>query len=99
MRKKKEFIKLHIAVDTRSEKIVFYRVPKGNVHDFKEFNSMVREVSEEYYIDKVYADKAHDIEGVLTLLDDLNIRIYVIDVPLDVYHRSSKKLTEIFLRH
>jgi hypothetical protein len=47
---------------------------------------MVREVSEEYYIDKVYADKAHDIEGVLTLLDDLNIRIYVMHC--DTYSMS-----------
>ena len=54
---RKEFINLHIAVDTRSRKIISFRVAKGNVHDSKEFSSMIREVSEQYGIDKVYADK------------------------------------------
>src|SRR5262249_17049160 len=46
--KKKEFIKLHIAVDAKSEKIVSFRVTKGNVHDSKKFSPMIREVSEAY---------------------------------------------------
>jgi hypothetical protein len=32
IRKKKEFIKLHIAVDAKSKKVVSFRVTKGNVH-------------------------------------------------------------------
>ena len=32
IRKKKEFIKLHIAVDAESKKVVSFRVTKGNVH-------------------------------------------------------------------
>ena len=28
----KEFIKLHIAVDAKSKKVVSFRVTKGNVH-------------------------------------------------------------------
>ena len=39
IRKKKEFIKLHIAVDAKSDKIISFRVTKGNVHDSKEFSS------------------------------------------------------------
>lgn len=73
IRKKKEFIKLHIAVDAKSEKIVSFRITKGYVHDSKMFSSMVREAYEEYDIDKVYADKAHDIRRTFNLLDDLNI--------------------------
>jgi hypothetical protein len=73
IRKKKEFIKLHIAVDAKSDKIISFRVTKGNVHDSKEFNSMIREASKEYDIDKVYADKAHDNRRSFNLLDDLNI--------------------------
>ena len=38
IRKKKEFIKLHIAVDAKSEKIVSFRVTKGNVHDSKKYS-------------------------------------------------------------
>ena len=73
IRKKKEFIKLHIAVDAKSEKIVSFRVTKGNVHDSKKFSPMIREVSEEYTIDKAYADKAHDNRRSFNLLDNLNI--------------------------
>jgi hypothetical protein len=73
IRKKKEFIKLHIAVDAKSEKIVSFRVTKGNVHDSKKFSPMIREVSEEYTIDKTYADKAHDNRRSFNLLDNLNI--------------------------
>lgn len=58
IRKKKEFIKLHIiAVDAKSKKVVSFRVTKGNIHDSKKFSPMIREVSEQYDIDKVYADK------------------------------------------
>ncbi|MFZ0512228.1 MAG: IS5 family transposase [Candidatus Nitrosopolaris sp.] len=73
IRKKKEFIKLHIAVDAKSKKIVSFRVTKGNVHDSKQFSPMIRDVSEEYTIDKVYADKAHDNRRSFNLLDNLNI--------------------------
>jgi hypothetical protein len=34
---------------------------------------MIREISEEYTIDKAYADKAHDNRRSFNLLDDLNI--------------------------
>ena len=73
IRKKKEFIKLHIAVDAESEKIVSFRITKGNVHDSKKFSPMIREVTKEYDIDKVYADKAHDSRCTFNLLDNLNI--------------------------
>ena len=73
IRKKKEFIKLHIAVDAKSEKIVSFRVTKGNVHDSKKFSPMIREVSKAYSIDKAYADKAHDNRRSFNLLDNLNI--------------------------
>jgi len=73
IRKKKEFIKLHIAVDAKSEKIISFRVTKGNVHDSKKFSPMIREISEEYAIDKAYADKAHDNRRIFNLLDNLNI--------------------------
>ena len=73
IRKKKEFVKLHIAVDAKSEKIISFRITKGNIHDSKKFSSMIREITKEYDIDKVYGDKAHDNRGSFNLLDDLNI--------------------------
>jgi hypothetical protein len=39
----------------------------------KKFSPIVREVSEGYDIDKVYADKAHDNRRSFNLLDNLNI--------------------------
>lgn len=73
IRKKKEFVKLHIAVDAKSEKIISFRVTKGNVHDSKKLGPMVKEVAEEYDIDMVYGDRAHDNRKSFNLLDDLNI--------------------------
>lgn len=73
IRKKKEFIKLHIAVDAKSEKIISFRITKGNVHDSKKLGPMIKEVCKEYDVDKVYGDKAHDNRKSFNLLDDLNI--------------------------
>lgn len=74
IRKKKEFVKLHIAVDAKSKKIMSFRVTKGNVHDSKKLGPMIREIDKEnYIIDKVYGDKAHDNRRSFNLLDDMNI--------------------------
>jgi hypothetical protein len=75
IRKKKEFVKLHIiAVDTKSKKVVSFRITKGNVHDTRKFCPLVRrEAAEKYDIGKVHADKAHDNRKNFNLLDGLNI--------------------------
>jgi hypothetical protein len=73
IRKRKEFVKLHIAVDAKSKKIMSFRVTKGNLHDSKKLGPMIREVTKECVIDKVYGDKAHDNRKSFNLLDDLNI--------------------------
>lgn len=73
IRKKKEFIKLHIAVDAKSNKVVSFRITKGNVHDTKKFGPLVKEAAENFDIDKAYADKAHDNRRNFNLLDNLNI--------------------------
>jgi hypothetical protein len=39
----KEFIKLHIAVDAKSEKIISFRVTKDNIQDSKKFIPLIRE--------------------------------------------------------
>lgn len=73
IRKKKEFVKLHIAVDAKSMKIISFRVTKGNVHDSKKLCPMIKEVTEKYDIDMIYGDRAHDNRRSFNLLDDLNI--------------------------
>src|SRR2546421_8179608 len=47
IRNKKEFIKLHIAVDAKSKKVISFRVTKGNIHDSKKFSPIIREVSKD----------------------------------------------------
>ena len=72
IREKKEFIKLHIAVDEESKKIVSFRITKGNVHDTKKFSQLVKESARKYDIDKVYGDKAYDNRKNFNILDDIN---------------------------
>ena len=72
IREKKEFIKLHIAVDEESKKIVSFRITKGNVHDTKKFGQLVKESAKKYDIDKVYGDKAYDNRKNFNILDNIN---------------------------
>jgi IS5 family transposase len=73
IREKKDFIKLHIAVDEKSKKVVSFRITKGNVHDAKKFGPLVKEAAEKYDIDKVHADKAYDNKRKnFNILDDIN---------------------------
>ena len=72
IRKKKEFVKLHIAVDEKSKKVVSFRITKGNVHDTKKFGPLLKESAKTHDIDKVYGDKAHYNRRSFNLLDNLN---------------------------
>jgi hypothetical protein len=47
--------------------VVSFRITKGNVHDTKKFCSLVRESYSKYNIDKVYADKAHQLPMRLSI--------------------------------
>lgn len=72
IREKKEFVKLHIAVDEKSKKVVSFRITKGNVHDAKKFGPLVKESAKRHDIDKVYGDKAYDNRKNFNILDDMN---------------------------
>lgn len=72
IREKKEFVKLHIAVDERSKKVVSFRITKGNVHDTKKFGPLVKESAKRHDVDKVYGDKAYDNRKNFNILDDMN---------------------------
>ncbi|MGB7638718.1 MAG: transposase, partial [Nitrososphaeraceae archaeon] len=79
VREKKEFIKLHIAVDDeKSKKVVSFKITKGNVHDTKKFGPLIKEAAEKHDIDKVYADKAYDKRKNFDLLDEINIEPSII---------------------
>src|SRR4249920_2199536 len=72
IREKKEFVKLHIAVDEKSKKVVSFRITKGNVHDTKKFGPLVKESAKRHDADKVYGDKAYDKRKNFNILDDMN---------------------------
>ena len=77
MHEKKDFIKLHIAVDEKSKKIVLsFRITKGNVHDTKKFGPLVKKAAEKYDIEQsTYADKAYDNNRKnFNILDDINAK-------------------------
>lgn len=69
---KKEFVKLHIAIDEKSKKVVSFRITKGNVHDTKKFGPLVKESAKRHDVDKVYGDKAYDNRKNFNILDDMN---------------------------
>ena len=71
IREKKEFVKLHIAIDEKSKKVISFRITKGNVHDAKKFG-LVKESAKRRDMDKVYGDKAYDNRKNFNLLDDIN---------------------------
>ena len=63
------------------------------VHDSKKFSPMIREVSEQYDIGKVYADKAHDNRRSFNLLDNLNI-----EPAINIRNNASVKTKQCRLR-
>ena len=72
-KERREYLKLHIAVDVKSKQIILFRVTKGTVHDSKKFVPMIKEISQNNNITKVYADKAYDSKTNFNLLDKLHI--------------------------
>ena len=72
-KERREYLKLHIAVDIKSKQIISFRVTKGTVHDSKKFVPMIKEISNNNNITKAYADKAYDSTVIFNLLDKLHI--------------------------
>ena len=56
--RRRGFVKLHIAVDVKSKKIVSLKVTDESVGDSKEFKPLLEKASERGAITKVYADSA-----------------------------------------
>jgi hypothetical protein len=59
-REKRKFVKLHIAADKNTGKIVGFRVTSEKTGDMKKFVPMVKEVAKKRKVAKVYADAAYD---------------------------------------
>lgn len=72
-KERREYLKLHIAVDIKSKRIISFRVTKGTVHDTRKFVPMIKEISRDNNITKVYADKAYDSKANFNFLDKMQI--------------------------
>jgi Transposase DDE domain len=73
-RKRKGFIKIHVAVNIKTKKIVSMDVTKENVHDGKILKELVGDVvSKNNNIQKVLADGAYDSKDNFKYLDELKI--------------------------
>ena len=72
-RKRKGFIKIHLAVNIKTKKIVSMIVTKEDVHDIKMLKEIVNDVSKNYDIKKVLADGGYDSKDNFRYLDELKI--------------------------
>ncbi len=74
-RTRKGFIKIHVAVDIKTKKIVSMSVTKEDVHDGKMLKELVDDISKNYDINikKVLADGGYDSKDNFRYLDELKI--------------------------
>ena len=72
-RMRKGFIKIHVAVDIKTKKIVSMSVTKEDVYDGKMLKELVDDVSKKHSIKKVLADGSYDSKDNFRYLDRLNI--------------------------
>lgn len=72
-RMRKGFIKIHVAVDIKTKKIVSMSVTKEDVYDGKMLKELVDGVSKKHSIKKVLADGGYDSKDNFGYLDRLNI--------------------------
>lgn len=70
---RKGFIKIHVAVDIKTKKIVSMRVTKEDVHDGKMLKELVDDASKKYSIKKVMADGGYDSKDNFHYLDEMNV--------------------------
>lgn len=70
---RKGFIKIHVAVDIKTKKIVSMRVTKEDVHDGKMLKELVDDASKRYSIKKVLADGAYDSKDNFSHLNELKV--------------------------
>ena len=70
---RKGFIKIHVAVDIKTKKIVSMSITKEDVHDGKMLKELVGDASKRYNIKKVMADGGYDSKDNFRYLDEMNV--------------------------
>jgi len=93
-RKRKGFIKIHVAVDTRSKQIVSMKVTKEDVGDGRMLKSLVRStIATQTNVKRVLADGAYDSKDNFQFLHDNDI-----DPAIKVRKNSSIKSMGCYTR-
>jgi len=72
-RMRRGFIKIHVAVNVKTKKIVSMNVTKEDVHDGKMLKELICDISKNNNIQKVLADGAYDSKDNFRYLDGLKI--------------------------
>jgi len=72
-RKRKGFIKIHVAINIKTKKIVSMKVTKENVHDGKMLKELVYDVVSKNSVKKILADGGYDSKENFSYLDELDI--------------------------
>ena len=70
--RRRGYVKLHIAVDVKSKKIVSFEVTDESAGDSREFETLVEKASERGSIARIYADTAYVSRANFNLLHSLN---------------------------
>jgi hypothetical protein len=102
-KKEKGFVKIHVAVNTKTRKIVSMEVTKENAHDGKMLKKLVEDAaSEKNNIQKVLADGAYDSKYNFRYLDELKItqvikaiRIHPLGIMPDCMPRKPSVLEQL----
>ena len=92
-KRRRGYVKLHIAVDVKSKKIVSFEVTDESVGDSKEFKPLIEKASEKGAIVKVYADTAYDSRANFNLLHSLRA-----EAAIKPRKNSSRKARGSYLR-
>ena len=70
---RKDYLKIHIAVDVKTKQILSLKITDEHVHDNKMLPELVEDISKNNNIQKVLVDGAYDSKDNFKYLDELKI--------------------------
>ena len=71
-KRKRGYVKLHVAVDVKTKKVITLEVTDESVGDNKKFQPLLERASSKARVEKVYADTAYDTRANFNLLNAMN---------------------------
>lgn len=77
-KKRKGFVKIHVAIDTKTMKVVSLEITDDKVHDSAKFKQLIEGTRYQTKIDKVLADGGYDSEECFALLAEYDIEAAIL---------------------